>query len=241
MVPELRRLRELAPEVPEGAPLGVHAALVAQGLEGPYGTALREVVLRYCGEQNLSRMTFFLRAPPTNEVWFFGGFERANGNLTVMDIQGLGQANQQILRTELASGYEYTVNPISSVPAAERPLLSTERADEATPEQRTAAFSAYLRVQNPLHFAADDLSCVTCHIGTYVLDQAQTAYGFDPATFEADRYTSVHDLTLTGGARQTPSSLRAFGWFDRDPMIAQRVVNESAAVVDDLEARFPAE
>ncbi len=35
------------------------------------------------------------------------------------------------------------------------------------------------------------------------------------------------------------SSLRAFGYFDDKPMIANRIVNESAAVVDDLEKRFP--
>lgn len=240
VVPELRRLRTLAPEVAD-APLDVHASLVAQGMDGPYGVALKELVLRYCGEQSLSRMTFFLRAPPKNEVWFFGGFERVDGELSVMDIVGLGQGNQQVIRTDVESGYDYTVNPIASVPTAERPFLSTTRAEDATPEQRSAAFSAYLRVQNPMHFGADDLSCVTCHIGTYVLEQARASYGFDPADFAADGYASAHDLTVTGGARQTPSSLRAFGYFERDPMIAARVVHESASVVDDFEARFPRE
>jgi glutathione S-transferase len=54
-----------------------------------------------------------------------------------------------------------------------------------------------------------------------------------------DAFTSTHDLTLKGEAATTPSSLRAFGYFGKIPMISQRVVNESAAVVDDLEKRFP--
>lgn len=240
LVSELRRLRSLAPEVAD-APLDVHAALVAQGLDGAYGAALKEVVLRFAGEQNLSRMTFFLRAPPVNEVWFFGGFEREGGELTMLDIAGLGQSNQQVIRTEVEGGWEYTVNPISSVPSDERVLLSNTRMDQATAEQRAGSFAKHLRVQSPLHFSPDDLSCAGCHVGTFVLEQARANYGLDPAAFPADVFTSTHDLTLQGKARATVSSLRAFGWFKAEPMIAERVVNESAAVVDDLESRFPAE
>jgi hypothetical protein len=109
LMDELRRLRELAPEVAAG-PLEVHPALIAQGVTGAYGTALNEVVLRFAGEQNLIRMTFFLRAPPIQEVWFLGGFERTGGELEVMDIAGLGKSNQQVIRPTVEEGYDYDVN-----------------------------------------------------------------------------------------------------------------------------------
>lgn len=44
---------------------------------------------------------------------------------------------------------------------------------------------------------------------------------------------------MRGGAADNPSSLRAFGYFGSDPMISRRTINESAAVVADLEARYP--
>jgi hypothetical protein len=238
LVRELRRLRELAPEVAAG-PLDVHPALVAQGVGGVYGAALSEVVLRFAGEQNLVRMTFFLRAPPLQEVWFFGGFERIDGALEVMEIAGLGKSNQQVLRPEVEEGYDYDVNPLSSVPAVERPLLSTATAAAVSEEQRSAAFGAYLRLLNPRLVAPDDVSCAGCHVASYVLDQTKLTHGLDPADFADTFAIEGHDLGLRGGALQTPSSLRAFGWFKRDPMISQRVVNESAVVVDDLEQRFP--
>ena len=52
-------------------------------------------MLRYAGEQNLVRVTFFLRAPPTTEVWFFGGLERdGEGILRVMNIVGVGRGGK---------------------------------------------------------------------------------------------------------------------------------------------------
>lgn len=238
LVGELRRLQTLAPEVAD-APLDVHAALVAQGVTGAYGAALNEVVLRFAGEQNLTRMTFFLRAPPTLEVWFFGGFERSDGALEVMDIALLGKANQQVIRTEIEGGYDFAVNPVSSTPVAERVLLTSALAAAATPEERETAFAKYVRIQNPRHFKADELSCAGCHLGTFIQAQTEAAHGLDATAFPDDLFTSSHDLTLRGGAAQNGSSLRAFGWFGNEPMIARRVVNESAEVVDDLELRFP--
>ena len=239
LVPELRRLRGLAPELAD-APLDVHAGLVAQGMQGAYGTALSELVLSIAGEQNLTRMTFFLRAPPSNEVWFFGGFERASGELTVMDIEGVGMGNQQVLRTEIDAGYDFTVNPTASVPKTERTLLTSAAAAAATEEERAAAFAAFLQVQNPRKFSADELSCAGCHLGTFVLEQTSATHGLSVSDFPEDAFSSSWDLSLRGGASQKASSLRAFGYFDAEPMIAQRVVNESAEVVDDLEKRFPA-
>ena len=45
---------------------------------------------------------------------------------------------------------------------------------------------------------------------------------------------------MRGGSATNPSSLRAFGWFGDVAMIAQRTINDSAKIADDLEARYPA-
>ena len=95
-------------------------------------------------------------------------------------------------------------------------------------------------MQNPRKFSADELSCAGCHLGTYVLEQTSATHGLSVSDFPEDAFSSSWDLSLRGGASQKASSLRAFGYFDAEPMIAQRVVNESAEVVDDLEKRFPA-
>ena len=95
-------------------------------------------------------------------------------------------------------------------------------------------------MENPDRYVPDQLPCAGCHLATYVLAEAGRTHGVTPEGFAADRFTSRHDLSLRGGAGDVSSSLRAFGWFNADAMIAQRTVNESAAVIDDLDRRYPA-
>lgn len=239
VVAELRRLRTLAPEVRD-APLDVHAGLAAQGLDGAYGKRLRELVLKHAGEQNLTRMTFFLRAPPRQEEWFFGGVDRAGGQTQVMNIVGVGKANQRVDRPIAAEGYTYQLTPAPKIPEDMNALLSTEAAKAATPEARAAALSALVRIENPEKYGPDALSCAGCHVATFVREATRASFGLDATKLPAsDAFKSARDLTLKGEAITTPSSLRAFGYFDAKVMISNRVVNESAAVVDDLEKRFP--
>jgi hypothetical protein len=239
VVPELRRLRALAPEV-QDAPLAVHAGLVAQGLDGAYGAALRELVLKYAGDQNLTRMTFFLRAPPTAfDEWFFGGFDRVAGKLQALDIVGVGKVNQMVRREDLADGYQYELTPSPKVPEDIDVLLTSEKAKAATAEARSAALAALARIENPQKGGPDKLSCAGCHVSTFVRETTRAKHGLDLATLP-DAFQSSRDLTRTGGAATTVASLRAFGYFDKQAMIGDRVINESAAVVDDLEKRFPA-
>ncbi len=237
IVQELRRLRTLAPEVKD-APLDVHAGLAAQGLEGAYGKALRALVLKHAGEQNLTRMTFFLRAPSRQEEWFFGGFDREAGQMKQLDILGVGKANQRVNRPIVPDGYSYQVAPSPKVPEDIDALLSTEAAKAATPEVRGAALAALVRIENPTKYGPDQLSCAGCHIATVVRESTRASFGLDAATLP-DAFKSARDLTRVGESATTPSSLRAFGYFDAKPMISNRIVNESAAVVDDLEKRFP--
>lgn len=73
---------------------------------------------------------------------------------------------------------------------------------------------------------------------TVLLTYAKTNLGLDVAQ-QPDAFKSTRDLTVRGEAATTPSSLRAFGFLGAKPMIAKRVVHETAAVLDDLEKRFP--
>ncbi len=237
IVAELRRLRTLAPELKD-APLDVHAGLAAQGLDGPYGRALRALVLRYAGDQTFIRMTFFLRAPPREEEWFFGGFDRIDGKLAKLDIVGVGKANQRVNRPLVADGYLFTLTPSPRVPEDIDALLSSDKAKAATPEARLAALGALARIENPANYGPDQLSCAGCHLATHLGEATRKAHGLD-VTKQPDAFKSARDLSRVTESGTEPSSLRAFGYFDGRPMISNRVIYESAAVADDLDKRFP--
>lgn len=240
VVRSLRVLRALAPEATLDGALDVHPALVAQGVDGAYGTALRELILRFAGEQNLVRVTFFLRAPPAIDVWFMGGFEREGGTLRTMNIVGVGAGTQRVIFTPEASGYSYELTPAGITPEDGSALFTAAAAAVAGDTTRRAALASYARVENPLRHGVDALPCGSCHIATFVGSETARTHGIEIAAM-VDAYTSMtRNLTVRGGAEGNPASMRAFGWFGNEPMIARRTVYETAVALDDIEARFPA-
>jgi hypothetical protein len=245
VVRTLRWLRTQAPEVAD-SPLDVHAGLAAQGFDGAYGQGLVGLILTHAGEENLTRMTFFLRAPPAVEVWFFGGFDFLDGNVETMNIVGVGQGNQRVILQPNASvtdpAYEYEVNPPGLMPEDGHVLYTSLSAETATDEERRAAFASYLRVENPTLYNPEQLPCAGCHLSTFVTADARRRFGFADEDFASDVYQNADlDLSLRGDAANQPSSLRAFGYFKRDVMISQRVINSTADVLADIETRWPAE
>jgi hypothetical protein len=54
------------------------------------------------------------------------------------------------------------------------------------------------------------------------------------------RYTSKFDLSVAGGmSTQTSFTIRALGYVAQKPLISQRVVNDTAQTLTEIEARFP--
>jgi hypothetical protein len=64
--------------------------------------------------------------------------------------------------------------------------------------------------------------------------------GVDPTSL-ATRFSApiTMDLTPTGIATTDERSLRGFGWFENQPAISQRVVNETALLLGEIDQRFP--
>jgi hypothetical protein len=76
-------------------------------------------------------------------------------------------------------------------------------------------------------------------LATYVVTlragQAGVSRGSIPGT-----YTSTHDLSIAAGMSATDNlSVRAFGWRDNHAEISQRVANDTAMVLDEIEAKSP--
>ncbi|WP_438015421.1 hypothetical protein WMF18_31735 [Sorangium sp. So ce315] len=87
--------------------------------------------------------------------------------------------------------------------------------------------------------SAETVQRVGCHVATYLTTRRATVAGVDPATI-AGRYTSTYDLSIAAGiATEQPASLRAFGWHITIPAISQRVANDTAQTLTEIEARFP--
>lgn len=236
------RLGTLAMLAPENVPvtrLEVSPALLAQGMAGAYGVALREVVAQFIGGSNLAKVTFMTRAQGGGDRWDFGGFNTRDfqpsgafplagidGNVLVQTVRENGQRGGGGAPPG-AAAYAYSVTP--SILRGELNLvLSSVTAQNASSGDRQRAMDALARVENPSLESPDTVDCSACHLANRIRGNLQSAYGLSSAL----SYTSPAEATrLISGAERDSENLRAFGYFDAQPAISQRTANETVKVL----------
>jgi hypothetical protein len=209
---------------PSNSLLQVSPAL-ASAPSGPYATHLRELLERTCGTQNLDRVTMLAQPDIFAQVrWIFRGLERRDGAFEELAIAGLDAGTQELI---FEADADFDVLPVADAPLGFQRALQALTFSAATPEEQTASLKALTEIENPMLRGVRQLQCASCHVSTAVL--ARRA----PSPFALPgRYTSAFDLSVDGGRSQTTgNSVHAFGWLGTEPMISQRVVNETAQVL----------
>ncbi len=223
----------IAAGVADGAPFGLHPALTP-ALDTPFATGLKALLLANIGAGKLRRITFTTRTAARQPLWEFGGVNiDAAGAVTDLAHVGVtrppdGSPPVQLLNDQL--GMRYVVTPDSSWEGALTPLyVRTEIAAITTPV-RTELTNKIHRLEHPSETSPESVDCVSCHIAMHLRHDATSAW----TTFDSTgQFTSPLPLTLPfptiAGQRDR---VRAFGYFEREPQVNQRVVNETAAAVD---------
>lgn len=233
VVDELRRLARLQ-DVPRASALRVNTAFSTD--EG-YRLALIELVGRYARAERLHRLTLFGQLTlQAALVWVFRGVELHAGAFEPIAIAGIG-ADEQLVR--LFSNTSYTIEPELDIPSGLLNALSDtgfERADDA---QRTQALETLAAVDNPARHTASTVQCVACHASTTVLTPRAVLAGVAPDALTSRFTSDLFDLTPLGEETLRPRTLRALGYLQKWPMVSQRVINETANALDEVERRHP--
>jgi hypothetical protein len=197
-------------------------------------------VLKYAADSRLVKLTLFAQNANASALnWSFRGVEQSGASFNDIMIPGINATQQRAIFVGGGNSVGYNVTPVADDPSGESTALSGTAFTGATAAERTRALEALVAAQNPLLRTAADTECVACHTATFLTAQRASSAGVDPATI-AGRYTSSYNLTLsTGMAATDGTSLRVFGWHAAAPAISQRVINDSAAVLREIESRFP--
>jgi hypothetical protein len=231
VVGDLRRLARLR-NAPRDAPLSVGPAGAGAAR---YLEALRGLVLRYARATNLVRLTVIGQiADSAAFAWIFRGIDRDGDELVSMVIPGIAATQQTV---QLAGGDTvYRSEPIADVPAGFALATSGPRFRAATPAEQARSLAALIELQDPTLHDTMDTQCIGCHLATYLT--ARRAAIIPPSALPGGAAASgaraVHTI-----ASEDPRVVRAFGWAGNAPAISQRVVNETAQVLSEIEARFP--
>lgn len=219
-------------ELREG-PVGVHPALQREGVEGPFATAFREALLARIGAQNLVRVTF-MGIEQVGQIWRFGGYDVQDGQLVPLKIPLIDVADERFFNRDL-DGLTFAAS--STAPASPTPddislLFDPERLPKAPDDERREAYRHAVRIENPKIHSPDTIDCVTCHVTMAARRHAERAFPQLMTDVVPERYAHARGLPLDGATVERTNELRAFGYFNERPSISQRVVNETAAVVE---------
>jgi hypothetical protein len=167
----------------------------------------------------------------------FRAIELHDGQWSDVVVAGLEATQQDAVLTD--TDPSYAVTPVADSPANFALTLTSGSFNAATPAAQRDALDALVATQNPLLHTAKTVQCIACHTSTYLgVHRAQVAViglGTLPS-----RFATTHDVQLTDGISPTSSlSLHAFGWMGPNIAISQRVANETAMVLDEIQQRFP--
>ncbi|HVK77667.1 MAG TPA: hypothetical protein VM734_30390 [Kofleriaceae bacterium] len=237
VVAELRALAQLQPADAATA-LAVSPALAAPAGAAAYAARLRTLVMRYARSDNLIRLTVFgQNASSAAFAWKFRGLDRRGGGFAPLEVPGLAGAPTQAVL--LAGGDAiYATEPVADVPAGFVTAINGAIFGAASDGERRAAVDALVELQDPTRHDAVDVQCLSCHVATFLTRRRAEAIGVDPTTI-AGRYESSYDLAVDTVAGRDPRVLRGLGWAAGQPAISQRVANDTAQVLTEIEARFP--
>jgi hypothetical protein len=110
------------------------------------------------------------------------------------------------------------------------PVLTGEGAAAASVAARAAAHEALLRIENPTLESAEVVDCASCHIANRLRGFMETT--FPAATPPATLYAgAIEARRVIGKAEASNQNIRAFGYFETEPVITQRVANETHAAL----------
>jgi hypothetical protein len=230
-------LRDLARSVSaQTGALRVSPALTAADPRA-YATKLRAFVKRYGGETRLVRLT--MNAQPrlfAQLRWVLRGVEKRGDAFVDIPIVGTSATSESVL---LVGNPGYEVKPPIDRPPALLVALDQATFNGADASKEGESLAALASVDNPLSHTAETLACVACHVSTVLMATRSMSALVDPLTV-VGRFTSRFDLSVAGGKLVEARVTRALGYVFMTPLISQRVANETAQVLTEIEKRYPA-
>lgn len=216
--------------------LSVHPVIAKEGFQGPHWEKLRALVLKYCGEKSLTRLTIST-VNLFGTQWTFIGYEVTTEGLKNMRVPRLITGGQTFFG-DLGNLREF-FGDVVPVPEGESTLPSVWQhsvgaRNTLREEELQKAVSRAITFENPKDFNPGNLDCVSCHLAQNTRLWAERSFPTWnwKSMFENERFRSTWNLSNTTSQEGLTNRVRAFGYFVDDPVIAQRVVNETAAAAE---------
>lgn len=221
------------PKTNERLPLQVHPLLKEQGLGGAYWKNLSSLVLQFCGEKNLSRVTG-MNVMNGEQVWSFLGYNTVFGKEPErIEIPRIQHDIQGII-IGLGEGKEFNGRIIPELESdmTLRAVLqdSFTMKENLSEKEIRDLIGRIFEIENPLKHNPGTMDCVSCHIAQAVRAWGERSFqSWQWQTdFQTQRYQNAVSLENQSEQGMLTNQLRAIGYFETRSVISQRVINETA-------------
>lgn len=212
-------------------PLQVSPALLSLGYQSQYWKAFSSIVLKYVGVQNLVRVTF-MNVNPMGNAWAFGAYKPVNGKLEIQPIPGIDKKAQVVISKQ-SVGAETLLDAVprpSNQDHFFRFLNDSQTAKRIFPPEhiQSAARTAFEFENTRIHNSGT-ISCASCHLTRSVSLLARGSFPqWDwKQILKGVAYLGTSNMTNTTASFIHGESLRMLGYFGRQPVISDRVINDT--------------
>lgn len=246
LVQQLRVLKGSVTSPSEMVPLSVSPILQREGPRGEYRKKLLEILYTFTGRARLSRITF-MPLFGRETVWFFGGVDIKDGELTSIRIPRLKDGENTLQQFANVILPEPTSFKGGIFPAPEDEenlnilLTDSSKLNAENEEDIIRAVRAAFRFENPQLHNPGTVDCVSCHAAQPAKAWALRQY---PAlnleqTLAQNIYRNAdNNLQNLSPLLDRTNIVRIFGYFTDKPFVAQRVINESSEVVNHIRQNY---
>lgn len=225
-------------------PLQIHPYLKQNGLNSNYWKKLSALILKNASSTTLTQVTAMtLRA---QQFWTFSGFEKKSNQWESIAIPRLGENDHDKVTLQLFNltrlsmenpkeffGFISDLKGIDSERWNEFVNSSLDFKKTYTEDEVRYVISRGYEFENPQWHNPGTVDCVSCHISQSVRMWGKNNFpNWNPLLFMGFEYQNKKsNLTNVSPAQDNVNRLRGFGYFETDPAISQRVINESAEIL----------
>ena len=178
------------------------------------------------------------------KTWMFGGFDIVDGEtrpILISRVNTSFQVFNNSVSTDRPFWFLGGMNPKPEDPENLNLLVADSRALAPQDEgQIIAAVKAAYRFENPSLHNPGTVDCVSCHVAQPAKVWALRQYPWlqMDVLHQNEIYQSDRDLRNLSPMQPHTNIVRSFGYFMNRPFVAQRTINESAAVIKYINENF---
>ncbi|UXR64726.1 hypothetical protein EZJ49_00460 [Bdellovibrio bacteriovorus] len=220
-----------------GLPLQIHPAWAQQADKSPALLAFNEIVKKYAGLANLSRVTVMV-VRGAGDMWSFSGFEVRNGQLKLIKIPRLDRSAQAFVNFAVPSDHfeRGMISPAANGDDSFTKVIgNSDRLKVGSEDVLRKELKAIYRIEDPHSFNPENMDCASCHVAQPArvwLERNRTDLGIEMLAGSFAYKNAGYDLQNVSPDLKNTQIIRAFGYFMENPAISQRVIHESAEVAD---------